>query len=436
MEGYQVAHARGRGRHRRHLRHRDRQPGRDHRRAHGADEAPGDRRQHRPLRQRDRHGRPGAGSTGIERINIKPQVDEWVFPDGHSIIVLSEGRLLNLGNATGHPSFVMSNSFTNQVIAQIELFGHTDDYEKRVYTLPKHLDEKVARLHLDALGVKLTELTPDAGRLPRRPGRGPVQARPLPLLDRDRSGEAAADGAMARRRSRRMTSPIWAWPRRGPGPDRLGRRADAGARARSASGSPREQPLEGVRIAACLHVTAETANLLLALKAGGAEAALCSANPLSTQDDVAAALVLEHGVEVRALHGEDLDTYAEHVRALRRPDGSPDHDRRRRRPADHRPRARRRRARRADRRHRGDDHRAGAPAPAEDEGELALPGARGQRGPHRAGAQRSPRHRPVGARRDRPRQPRAARRPHGGRASATAGPARGSPSGPAAPARP
>ncbi len=97
---------------------------------------------------------------GIKRINIKPQVDEWVFPDGHSIIVLSEGRLLNLGNATGHPSFVMSNSFTNQVIAQIELFGHPENYEKSVYTLPKYLDEKVARLHLDALGAKLTELTP------------------------------------------------------------------------------------------------------------------------------------------------------------------------------------------------------------------------------------------------------------------------------------
>jgi adenosylhomocysteinase len=96
---------------------------------------------------------------GIKKIGIKPQVDEWVFEDGHSVIVLSEGRLLNLGNATGHPSFVMSNSFTNQVIAQIELFGHTDRYEKRVYTLPKHLDEKVARLHLPALGVKLTELT-------------------------------------------------------------------------------------------------------------------------------------------------------------------------------------------------------------------------------------------------------------------------------------
>ncbi len=96
---------------------------------------------------------------GITKIDIKPQVDEWVFPDGHSVIVLSEGRLLNLGNATGHPSFVMSNSFTNQVIAQIELFAHTDRYELQVYTLPKHLDEKVARLHLPALGAKLTTLT-------------------------------------------------------------------------------------------------------------------------------------------------------------------------------------------------------------------------------------------------------------------------------------
>src|ERR1700761_3105289 len=96
---------------------------------------------------------------GINKIGIKPQVDEWVFPDGHSIIVLSEGRLLNLGNATGHPSFVMSNSFTNQVIAQIELFVHNDRYETSVYTLAKHLDEKVARLHLAALGVKLTELS-------------------------------------------------------------------------------------------------------------------------------------------------------------------------------------------------------------------------------------------------------------------------------------
>ncbi|WP_020576907.1 adenosylhomocysteinase [Actinopolymorpha alba] len=96
---------------------------------------------------------------GIEKVEIKPQVHEWRFPDGHSIIVLSEGRLLNLGNATGHPSFVMSNSFTNQVMAQIELFTKTDEYPIGVYVLPKHLDEKVARLHLDALGVKLTELT-------------------------------------------------------------------------------------------------------------------------------------------------------------------------------------------------------------------------------------------------------------------------------------
>jgi len=102
-----------------------------------------------------------ARTPGIEKVNIKPQVDKWVFPDGHAIIVLSEGRLLNLGNATGHPSFVMSNSFTNQVIAQIELFGRNDEYETGVYVLPKRLDEKVARLHLDALGVKLTELTPD-----------------------------------------------------------------------------------------------------------------------------------------------------------------------------------------------------------------------------------------------------------------------------------
>ena len=96
---------------------------------------------------------------GIERINIKPQVDKWVFPDGHAVIVLSEGRLLNLGNATGHPSFVMSNSFTNQTMAQLELYTQTGQYVNEVYVLPKHLDEKVARLHLDALGVKLTVLS-------------------------------------------------------------------------------------------------------------------------------------------------------------------------------------------------------------------------------------------------------------------------------------
>ncbi len=98
---------------------------------------------------------------GIQRINIKPQYDEWRFADGHSVMVLAEGRLLNLGCATGHPSFVMSSSFTNQVMAQIELYGNTDKYEKKVYVLPKYLDEKVARLHLDKLGVKLTKLSPE-----------------------------------------------------------------------------------------------------------------------------------------------------------------------------------------------------------------------------------------------------------------------------------
>ena len=97
----------------------------------------------------------------IRRINIKPQVDEFIFPDGHSIIVLSEGRLLNLGNATGHPSFVMSNSFSNQVIAQIELWTKNDQYDNEVYRLPKHLDEKVARIHVEALGGSLTKLTKD-----------------------------------------------------------------------------------------------------------------------------------------------------------------------------------------------------------------------------------------------------------------------------------
>jgi len=115
-------------------------------------------------------------TPGIERINIKPQVDEWRFPDGHSIIVLSEGRLLNLGNATGHPSFVMSNSFTNQVIAQIELFGKPEEYEKAVYVLPKHLDEKVARLHLGALGVELTELKPDQASYIGVPVEGPYKS--------------------------------------------------------------------------------------------------------------------------------------------------------------------------------------------------------------------------------------------------------------------
>jgi adenosylhomocysteinase len=100
-----------------------------------------------------------ANLPGVKRENIKPQVDKWILPNGRAIILLSEGRLLNLGNATGHPSFVMSNSFTNQTMAQMELFSNVANYEKKVYVLPKHLDEKVARLHLDALGVKLTTLS-------------------------------------------------------------------------------------------------------------------------------------------------------------------------------------------------------------------------------------------------------------------------------------
>jgi len=118
----------------------------------------------------------GLTSTpGVQHVNIKPQVDEWVFPDGHAIILLSEGRLLNLGNATGHPSFVMSNSFTNQVIAQIELFGKSEQYPLGVHVLPKHLDEKVARLHLDALGVRLTQLTDSQASYLGIPVEGPFK---------------------------------------------------------------------------------------------------------------------------------------------------------------------------------------------------------------------------------------------------------------------
>jgi adenosylhomocysteinase len=113
---------------------------------------------------------------GIRRNIIKPQVDEWVFPDGHSIIVLSEGRLLNLGNATGHPSFVMSSSFTNQVLAQMELFTRTDAYPLGVHVLPKHLDERVARLHLDALGVRLTELSKEQADYIGVPVDGPYKS--------------------------------------------------------------------------------------------------------------------------------------------------------------------------------------------------------------------------------------------------------------------
>ena len=229
-----------------------------------------------------------AKTSGIERINIKPQVDEWVFPDGHAIILLSEGRLLNLGNATGHPSFVMSNSFTNQTIAQIELFTKNDEYEKQVYVLPKHLDEKVARLHLDALGVKLTEL---------RPTRPPTSA------SRSRARTS---------RTRTATSSVAAAARCTD----QGLAADGQARIAWADGQmpvlrsvrerfAAERPLDGLKVAACLHVTAETANLVRTLVAGGADASLCASNPLSTQDEVAAALVEHHGAARPRRRGED-----------------------------------------------------------------------------------------------------------------------------------
>jgi adenosylhomocysteinase len=116
-----------------------------------------------------------ARTKGVKRVNIKPQVDRWVFPDGHGIIVLAEGRLLNLGCATGHPSFVMSNSFSNQVIAQIELYTNAAKYDKAVYVLPKHLDEKVARLHLGKLGAKLTELSAEQASYIGVPVDGPYK---------------------------------------------------------------------------------------------------------------------------------------------------------------------------------------------------------------------------------------------------------------------
>jgi adenosylhomocysteinase len=117
----------------------------------------------------------GLKRKGVQRINIKPQYDEFRFPDGHSVLILAEGRLLNLGCATGHPSFVMSASFTNQVLAQLELHQNAGEYEKKVYVLPKHLDEKVARLHLDKLGVKLTELSKDQADYIGVPVEGPFK---------------------------------------------------------------------------------------------------------------------------------------------------------------------------------------------------------------------------------------------------------------------
>jgi len=115
------------------------------------------------------------GFEGIDHVEIKPQVDKFTFPDGHSVILLAEGRLVNLGCATGHPSFVMSNSFTNQVLAQMELFNNPNKYEVGVYMLPKHLDEKVARLHLTKLGIEIDELTLDQAEYLGVPIEGPYK---------------------------------------------------------------------------------------------------------------------------------------------------------------------------------------------------------------------------------------------------------------------
>ena len=115
------------------------------------------------------------GKSDVECVEIKPQVDRYTFPDGHSIIVLAQGRLVNLGCATGHPSFVMSNSFTNQVLAQMALWNETDNYPIGIHVLPKKLDEEVARLHLDQLGVKLTELTPEQADYINVPQEGPFK---------------------------------------------------------------------------------------------------------------------------------------------------------------------------------------------------------------------------------------------------------------------
>jgi len=114
-------------------------------------------------------------APGVKRVNVKPQYDAWVFPDGHRVLVLAEGRLLNLGCATGHPSFVMSSSFTNQTLAQIELAANRGRYERKVYVLPKHLDEKVARLHLDKVGAKLTKLTKRQAEYIGVPPNGPFK---------------------------------------------------------------------------------------------------------------------------------------------------------------------------------------------------------------------------------------------------------------------
>ncbi len=159
---------------RRHLRHLHGQRGHHHARAHEEDERSGHRLQYWTLRQRDPDG-PAERRLGVTKLNIKPQVDFYTFPDGHGIFVLAEGRLVNLGCATGHPSFVMSNSFANQTLAQLDLWKNKDSYKVNVYTLPKKLDEEVARLHLEKIGVKLSTLTPRQAEYIGVPVEGPYK---------------------------------------------------------------------------------------------------------------------------------------------------------------------------------------------------------------------------------------------------------------------
>ena len=149
-----------------------------------------------------------AGLKNFKWTNIKPQVDEITFADGKRMILLSEGRLVNLGNAMGHPSFVMSASFTNQTLAQIELFTNPGKYEKKVYTLPKHLDEKVARLHLDKIGAKLSHAAARPGGVHRRGGARPLQVRPVPLL----ISKAVSEVEERESTARAVLSALWPGP--------------------------------------------------------------------------------------------------------------------------------------------------------------------------------------------------------------------------------
>ncbi len=173
-------HRRGHTRPRRYLCNLHRQCGRADSRAHVADEGSGHRLQHWPLRQRNPDRSSEQRAKGVEKVNVKPQVDQYNFAaangkPAHTIFVLAEGRLVNLGCATGHPSFVMSNSFANQTLAQLDLWKNKDTYKIDVYTLPKHLDEEVARLHLEKIGVKLTTLTPAQANYLGVPPEGPYK---------------------------------------------------------------------------------------------------------------------------------------------------------------------------------------------------------------------------------------------------------------------